>query len=322
MKKELSEKGITKQAPLGWGWLRVGGVACETVLVTVPLWAAPGKPPDREGRDGEKKCVLGDGWICVPTVGSHAGARREVWVPGGDALWGMNVPQLCSLPVGETCLSPIFNLVGDIWCLPAGWLPGNAVTVVGWLWLCPVSPVPDTRPHLPQSLLSGLWLRFTPSSKVLCWFWSSASAQEPAAAAWEGACRHSIVFSSSHAGAGLLWLPGHVPLCSLHGCICADVLRRALRSKSKKCQGQSREQLSWSKPPCFPFPSIPHFVLAPPVAASPSPCRVRAKCPRCHHAHVLDSGCRTPSRSPTKLFLLGTEQGWGGQAGMCPPEYQ
>lgn len=44
MKKELSEKGITKQAPLRWGWLRVGGVACETVLVTVPLQAAPGKP--------------------------------------------------------------------------------------------------------------------------------------------------------------------------------------------------------------------------------------------------------------------------------------
>lgn len=89
-----------------------------------------------------------------------------------------------------------------------------------------------------------------------------------------------------------------------------------------RCQGQSREQLSWSKPPCFPFPSIPHFVPAPSPAASPSPCRVRAKCPRCHHAHVLDCGCRTPSRSPTKLLLLGTEQGWGGQAGMCPPEYQ
>lgn len=58
MKKELSEKGITKQAPLGWGWLRVGGVACETVLVTVPLRAVPGKPPDREGRDGGKNVCL------------------------------------------------------------------------------------------------------------------------------------------------------------------------------------------------------------------------------------------------------------------------
>lgn len=62
--------------------------------------------------------MLGDGWIeelfHAPTAGSHAGARWEVWVPGGDALWGMHVPQLCPLPVGETCLSPIFNLVGDI----------------------------------------------------------------------------------------------------------------------------------------------------------------------------------------------------------------
>lgn len=58
MKKELSEKGITKQALLGWGWLRVGGVACETVPVTIPLQAAPGKPPDWEGRDGEKTVCL------------------------------------------------------------------------------------------------------------------------------------------------------------------------------------------------------------------------------------------------------------------------
>lgn len=58
MKKELSEKGITKQALLGWGWLRVGGVACETVPVTVPPGAAPGKPPDREGRDGGKNACL------------------------------------------------------------------------------------------------------------------------------------------------------------------------------------------------------------------------------------------------------------------------
>lgn len=44
MKKELSGEGITKQAPLRWGWLRVGGVACETVPVTAPRGAARGKP--------------------------------------------------------------------------------------------------------------------------------------------------------------------------------------------------------------------------------------------------------------------------------------
>lgn len=44
MKKELSGEGITKQARLRWGWLRVGGVACETVPVTAPRGAARGKP--------------------------------------------------------------------------------------------------------------------------------------------------------------------------------------------------------------------------------------------------------------------------------------
>lgn len=76
MKKELSEKGITKQAPLGWGWLRVGGVACETVLVTASLWAAPGKPPDREGRDGEKN-------VCWVTAGSVFPQWVVMLVPGG-----------------------------------------------------------------------------------------------------------------------------------------------------------------------------------------------------------------------------------------------
>lgn len=83
MKKELSEKGITNQALLGWGWLRVGGVACKTVPVTVPLGAALGKPPDRKGRDEEmmeQKCMLGGGWVGehshVPAVGGYA--RGEV----------------------------------------------------------------------------------------------------------------------------------------------------------------------------------------------------------------------------------------------------
>lgn len=242
------------------------------------------------------------------------------------ARWGLSLGNECGIalfpPSGGDLPEPHFQFSGA-YLVPACWLApwkcchcGGLALAVPWLSCARHPPPPPTvtpigalvEVHsLQQGFVLVLELSKCPGAGSHC----------VGRSLW---AQHCVFIFPCWSRVAL------APLGTCPFALCTDayvlMFCAELCGPRAKCQGQSREQLSWSKPPCFPFPSIPLFVPAPPLAASPSLCRVRAKCPRCHHAHVLDSGCRTPSRSLTKLFLLGTEQGWGGQAGMCPPEYQ
>lgn len=148
---------------------------------------------------------------------------------------------------------------------------------------------------------------------------SSACAWEPAAAAWEGACGHGIVFSSFRAGAGWLRLPERVPLCRA---FCTGVyvpvsLCRIPWPKSKVPRSEPRAACPWEQTSLLPLPQHLAFLsqFLPP-AASPSPCWVRAKCPRCHRAHVSAVVPSTlgavPPRAPDKASSVGDRVGLGG----------
>lgn len=92
MKKELSEEGITKRALLGWGWLRVGGVARETAAVT-----APQKPREREMEKhwGKVVCPNADVWVqgmlcCTAAlgVGSPCAPQQRPFCRGNSGAGG------------------------------------------------------------------------------------------------------------------------------------------------------------------------------------------------------------------------------------------
>lgn len=81
-------------------------------------------------------------------------------------------------------------------------------------------------PVLPWPLPLGIWLRFTAPREVLCLFcrlcaWHAPGSLQPLM--WEGSFGHSVMFSSFCAGARLLQVPRHLPLCSLHRSVHAGV---------------------------------------------------------------------------------------------------
>lgn len=84
-------------------------------------------------------------------------------------------------------------------------------------------------------------------------------------------------------------------------CPCTEI--HSLRAG---CQGQSREQLPSEQTSLLP--QHPAFLsqFAPPTA-SPSSCQAKAKCPRCHRAHVLAVVSSTqgavPPRAPQQSLF-------------------
>lgn len=238
-------------------------------------------------------------------------------VPGGrcGTRWGRSLRSACATallpPSGGDLPEPRFQF-SEGYLVPACWLApwkcchcGGLALAVPWL-SCARHPPPR-----PTVTLVGDLVEVHSLQQGLCWFWCSASAQEPAAAVWEGACGHSLVFSSSPAGAGLLWLPGHVPLCSLHRCVRADVLCRGLWSKSKVPRSEQRaaflEQTS-----LLPLPQHPSFCPSSPSSSIPLPLPGEGQvsplspCPR--------FGLRVPHpiALPNKAPSVGDRAGLGG----------
>lgn len=114
---------------------------------------------------------------------------------------------------------------------------------------------------------------------------------------------------------------GSLDTCPFALCTDAYVLmfRAEVCGPRAKCRGQSREQLSWSKLPCFPFPSIPDFVPTPPLAASPSPCQPGPSVPAVTMPTFWTAGA-VPHRAPRQSsFCRGQSRAGGGRPGCVPP---
>lgn len=268
----------------------------------------------------KKPCAwrwLDKGAVPCPTLGGHAGAR---W---GRSLGNAHATALLP-PGGGDLPGPRFQFSGGYLvpaCRLAPWKCchcGGLALAVPWLSCARHPPLPPTV--TPVGVLVEV------HSLQRCFVLVLELGKCPGAGSrcvgrglW---AQHCVFIFPCWSRAALA--PWAVSLCSLHRCGCADVLMfcAGVCVPRAKCQGQSRRAAFLEQTSLLPLPQHPSFCLSSPSGSIPLPLRVRAKCPRCHHAHVLDCGCRTPSRSPTKLLLLGTEQGWGGRPGMCPPEYQ
>lgn len=243
---------------------------------------------------------------------------------GGMIARGCGCRSSAPLPAGGTCLpEPWFRSGGGFSvpaCMLAPWQSchGGGLALAARRLSCARHP-PRPPTAAPVGALAevhylqrGFVLVLQPVSSACAW--------EPAAAAWEGACRHGVVFSSFHAGARSLRLPRRVLLCCFALCTDVDVLLLGVSAQRSMVQEQgatvrSREQL----PPeqTSPSPASPVSVPASPSGSislpSPgegqvfplSPCPCFGRCP-------LDFGCRTSLCSLTKPLLLGTERGWGG----------
>lgn len=128
-------------------------------------------------------------------------------------------------------------------------------------------------------------------------------------------CFHLSVLEQGHSSS-----PGVRPFA-----LCTDVyvlvaLRRPPWSKS-----WSREQLLQKQTSLLPLPQHPMFLSQlPPLAASPSPCWARAKCPCCHRAHILAVVPLTPGAVPPcapqqSPFCWGQSRAGGAWLGHFPP---
>lgn len=145
-------------------------------------------------------------------------------------------------------------------------------------------------PRPPTPLLLGLWLRLGASGEVLC--------STPRSAAGSSACAWEPLRGKGPVGTARCW--HRHPMCTE---LCAQMWT--------PCTPSGVPQQS---PPLSPMPGCgapAESIPLPSGTASPlSPCPScpRGCCPR-------DSGCQTPSRSPTKTLLSGTEQGSAGLGG-------
>lgn len=214
-------------------------------------------------------------------------------------------------------------------------LPGNPAGVVGWLWLRAGSPVPDTRPVLPRPLLLGLWLRFAASGEVLCWFRSRRARRAPGSLQplrGKGPAGTAVCFHQSVLQRGRFGSPGArsfavLLFAQMRTCCFLVSLCTGLWSEGKVPRLGMERSSPRSK---HTLPQHPPFLpQLPPLAASPSPHRVSAKCPCCHRAHFLAVVPLTPDAVPPRAprqspFCQGQRRAGagGGWAGTCPPEYQ
>ena len=109
------------------------------------------------------------------------------------------------------------------------------------------------------------------------------------------------------------------PMC-MSWCPCAEV-----RGPRAKCQGWSREQFPPEQTSLLPLPQHLAFLSQlPPLAASPSSCGVRAKCPRCYRAHIsavvpLTLGAIPPHAPRQSPFCRGQSRAGGAGLGRVAP---